>query len=302
MAPKIFSILTLIIAGVAIYLGFEANKLVVTLQDQGLKTFNVLEVTRADLKATKQKLTETEDVLTKTQVELAETKTKLRDTEAELASTKTKLAAAEAERDAQKAALVDMRKKISEALGGVPIPEGEDPTKAIETIKEQIATMASKVKEQEATIVGLEKSKAEMETVIVGLNAEKQKNETEIAVKGKVIKKFEKNIMDKGLKGTVMAVNPGWGFCVLSTGDKQGAAANKVMIVARGGKAIGKVRITSVEANQSIADILTSTFVRGQYVQPGDEVIYTGEDKVKFDQAELGAAAIVNPPLPVKAP
>ncbi len=298
MAPKIFSILTLIIAGVAAYLGFEGNKLVVTLQDTGLRTHNILELTKAELKRTKSEYDKVEALLTKTEAELAETKTKLRDTEAELASTKTKLEAVTAERDAQKAALEDMQTKIAEALG---IPKGDnlDPTQAIAAIKEQIATMAAKVKDQEAKIVELEKIRAEHETIIAGLTADKKRNEEEIAQKKKTIDKYSKNIIDKGLKGKVMAVNPGWGFCVLSTGDKQGAANGKIMIVARDGKAIGKVKITNVEANQSIADIQAGTFVRGMFVQPGDEVIYTGEDKVKIEEAAPVAGVAPNPPLPL---
>jgi len=82
-----------------------------------------------------------------------------------------------------------------------------------------------------------------------------------------------------------MAVNSGWGFCVLNIGDNQGAAANRVLVVARNGRGIGRVRITSVEATQSVADILPSTFLRGMYVQPGDSVIYTGDDKAAEEPA-----------------
>ena len=300
MAPKIFSILTIIIAGVAIYLGFEGEKLVLELQRVGLKTHGILEDTKRELKRTKGEYDKVEALLTKTEAELAETKAKLRDTEEKLAATEAKLATVTAERDAQKAALEEMQAKIAEALG---IPKGEnlDPAQAIAAIKEQIATMTSKVKEQEAKIVDLEKIKAENETVIAGLTADKVRNEADIEKKKKVIAKHEQGIMQKGIKGRVMAVNPGWGFCVISTGDKQGAANGRVMIVARDGKAIGKVKITNVEATQSIADIQANTFVRGMFVQPGDEVIYTGDDKVKFEE-EKPVAAVTAPaaqlPLP----
>ena len=300
MAPKIFSILTIIIAGVAIYLGFEGEKRVLELQRVGLKTHGILEDTKRELKRTKGEYDKVEALLTKTEAELAETKAKLRDTEEKLAATEAKLATVTAERDAQKAALEEMQAKIAEALG---IPKGEnlDPAQAIAAIKEQIATMTSKVKEQEDKIVDLEKIKAENETVIAGLTADKVRNEADIEKKKKVIAKHEQGIMQKGIKGRVMAVNPGWGFCVISTGDKQGAANGRVMIVARDGKAIGKVKITNVEATQSIADIQANTFVRGMFVQPGDEVIYTGDDKVKFEE-EKPVAAVTAPaaqlPLP----
>ena len=301
MAPKIFSILTIIIAGVAIYLGFEGEKRVIELQEVGKNTFNILEVHKAQLKQTRNEYDKVEALLTKTEEELRITREDLAKTKEELASTKAQLATVTAERDAQKAALEEMTKKITEALGGIAPENDGDPIKAIERIKEQIANLTGKVKDQETKIIELEKIKAENETVIAGLTADKMRNEEEIAAKKKVIGKYEKNIMQKGIKGRVLAVNPGWGFCVVSTGDKQGAANGKILIVARDGKAIGKVKITSVEANQSIADIQASTFIRGMFVQPGDEVIYTGDEKVKFEE-EKPVAAVTAPaaqlPLP----
>ena len=97
--------------------------------------------------------------------------------------------------------------------------------------------------------------------------------------------------MIKGTRGQVLAVNAGWGFCVVSLGDKRGAAANKILIVTRGGQAIGKVRIINVEASQSVADIIPSSFARGMYVQPGDEVIYTGDDRVREEPAPADSNA-----------
>lgn len=79
-------------------------------------------------------------------------------------------------------------------------------------------------------------------------------------------------------KGRVLAVNPNWDFCVVSLGDKQGGTINQVLIVARDGQAIGKVKITQVEAAQSIADIVPGTFAKNTFVQPGDDVVFTGED------------------------
>ena len=106
--------------------------------------------------------------------------------------------------------------------------------------------------------------------------------------------------MVQGTRGTVTAVNSGWGFCVLSIGDKQGAATNRVLIVTRDGQSIGKVKITNVEASQSVADIVPGSFRKGVYVEPGDRVIYTGEDKVRVEEAEATPAG-GNAPSPSSA-
>jgi hypothetical protein len=81
-------------------------------------------------------------------------------------------------------------------------------------------------------------------------------------------------MMQEGLEGRVLAVNPAWNFVVLSIGDRQGVVNNAEMLLKRGGQYLGKVRITSVEPSTSIADIVANTLPSGVAVQPGDSVIF----------------------------
>ena len=81
-----------------------------------------------------------------------------------------------------------------------------------------------------------------------------------------------------GIRGTVLAVNQAYNFVVLSLGARQGVEANSEMLVLRGGAFIGKIRISSVEPATAIGDIITSTLARGVQVQPGDTVVYAGNN------------------------
>jgi hypothetical protein len=81
-----------------------------------------------------------------------------------------------------------------------------------------------------------------------------------------------------GIRGTVLAVNPVYNFVVLSLGARQGVEPNSEMLVLRGGSFIGKIRISSVEPATAIGDIITSTLARGVQVQPGDTVVYAGNN------------------------
>jgi hypothetical protein len=81
-----------------------------------------------------------------------------------------------------------------------------------------------------------------------------------------------------GIRGTVLAVNPAYNFVVLSLGARNGVEANTEMLVLRGGSFIGKIRISSVEPATAIGDIITSTLARGVQVQPGDTVVYAGNN------------------------
>jgi predicted nucleic acid-binding Zn-ribbon protein len=81
-----------------------------------------------------------------------------------------------------------------------------------------------------------------------------------------------------GIRGTVLAVNQAYNFVVLSLGARQGVEPNSEMLVLRGGSFIGKIRISSVEPATAIGDIISNTLARGVQVQPGDTVVYGGNN------------------------
>ncbi len=79
-----------------------------------------------------------------------------------------------------------------------------------------------------------------------------------------------------GLQGRVLAVDRNWNFVVLNLGGRSGVSANATMIIRRGNSMVGRVRITSVEPSQSIADIVPNSVPAGVSVQAGDTVVYAG--------------------------
>jgi predicted nucleic acid-binding Zn-ribbon protein len=81
-----------------------------------------------------------------------------------------------------------------------------------------------------------------------------------------------------GIRGTVLAVNQAYNFVVLNLGGRQGVEANAEMLVLRDGTLIGKIRVSSVEPSTAIGDIIASSLSRGVQVQPGDVVIYAGNN------------------------
>jgi hypothetical protein len=79
-------------------------------------------------------------------------------------------------------------------------------------------------------------------------------------------------ILPAGLKGVVMAVDPKYDFVVLNIGDDQGVKERGEMMVERKGRLLGKVKISSVEKNRSVASIMPE-WKKGQIME-GDQVIY----------------------------
>lgn len=89
------------------------------------------------------------------------------------------------------------------------------------------------------------------------------------------LKKYEmpgaKVVLPPTLKGKVMAVDAKWEFVVLDVGTDQGAVEDGEMLVNRGGKLVAKVKLTSVQRNRSIANIIPE-WKQGE-INTGDQVI-----------------------------
>jgi hypothetical protein len=75
-----------------------------------------------------------------------------------------------------------------------------------------------------------------------------------------------------GAKGTVVAVDPKWNFVVLDVGEKGGARQKGVFLVSRNGKLVGKVRVTNVQADRSIANVVPGWQL--DEIVEGDQVVF----------------------------
>jgi hypothetical protein len=76
--------------------------------------------------------------------------------------------------------------------------------------------------------------------------------------------------MPPGISGRVTFVNRTWNFVVLDVGLSNGVVPNGELIVYRDNKFLGKVKVTSAEANTAVADIMPN--VKGD-IQTGDFVL-----------------------------
>jgi hypothetical protein len=75
-----------------------------------------------------------------------------------------------------------------------------------------------------------------------------------------------------GTKGKIVAVDPKYDFVVLDIGSNQGLIPDAKMLVNRDGKLVAKVKITRVEANRAIANIMPEW--KQDEVLEGDQVVY----------------------------
>lgn len=282
-----------IVLGIALAALIAAIALAFLAKENATKLQSVLATTRQDLATTKTTLARTKDELKTRTEELAAANLKIEEKDKEIANLKgqmdalnTKLAEAATAMEAKTVAMDTLQKEFDaykELKDGKKVdgqPPGEPPI--VTALKADVAKAQAEAAESKALVDTLTAKKKELEDKMAVLEQYKKRKETET--------------MRIGLGGRILAVNGGWNFVVISIGDKQGAAMNNTLLVARDGTPIGKVRITTVEANTSIADILPGTLARGVTIQPGDKVIYEGRTPATGN-APAGPRAIA-PGLP----
>jgi hypothetical protein len=76
-----------------------------------------------------------------------------------------------------------------------------------------------------------------------------------------------------GTRGKVVAVDPKYDFVVLNIGEKEGILPNAQLLVNRDGKLIGKVKVSTVQAGRSIANVMPEWKQGDIDIQEGDQVI-----------------------------
>ena len=135
---------------------------------------------------------------------------------------------------------------------------------------EDVPQIVSDLREEEKT-----KNKAleELDLVREKLNREVVKLKDEILRTGGKIAESKKRVSVNDFEASVSAVNNEWGFLVIGAGEKSGLTGQSKLLVKRSGRLVGKVAISNIEANQSIAEVVPGTFAKGVVVQPGDRVI-----------------------------
>ncbi len=80
-------------------------------------------------------------------------------------------------------------------------------------------------------------------------------------------------IARNSMQAVVSAVDQEWGFVVIGAGSNSGFTPQTELVIERDGRRIARVTPSSVEANQTIAEIDLKSMSAGVRIQPGDRVI-----------------------------
>ncbi|BCU77076.1 hypothetical protein [Luteolibacter sp. LG18] len=259
----LFHTLAVLATGGAVFFSFQLSKKFETQQSERLAANKENKEVTAHAESTEADLKKELNALAKAQDE---------QTAAEQAVSSLKSAGSGLKRDlaAQNALLEEQKAQFAEA------------EKAIEQIKAALADLGAdvtlenlpdKVKELENKKLDLEKKRDELNLLVEKATKQRdaQKDETgRLAdVKGKRDTRIRRNSMES----VITAVNQEWGFVMVGAGTNTGFTPQTKLLVLRDGHLIGKVQPTSIEPNQTLADIDFDSLAEGVRLQPGDKVI-----------------------------
>ena len=134
-------------------------------------------------------------------------------------------------------------------------------------------TLSDKIKEIEDDKIAKQKKLEELETL--GGAAEKALvvSRSELDRLAKRMVERSARIGKNSMEAVVTAVNQDWGFLVIGAGSNSGFTPQTSLLVERDGRSIGRVRPSSIEPTQTIAEIDLKSLSAGVRLQPGDRVI-----------------------------
>ncbi|MES2438701.1 MAG: hypothetical protein V4584_06535 [Verrucomicrobiota bacterium] len=136
----------------------------------------------------------------------------------------------------------------------------------LETLPEKIQQIEDDKTTKQKKLEELEGLSASAEKALVGSRAELDR------LAKRMIERSSR-IGQNSMEAVVTAVNQDWGFLVIGAGSNSGFTPQTTLLVERDGRHIGRVRPSSIEPTQTIAEIDLESLSSGVRIQPGDRVI-----------------------------
>jgi len=134
-------------------------------------------------------------------------------------------------------------------------------------------TQPEKLQQIEDDKTAKQKKLEELEALVGGADKSLATNRAEMERLSKRMAERNARIRGNSIEAVVTAVNQGWGFLLIGAGSNSGFTPQTSLLVERDGRKIGRVRPSSIEPNQTIAEIDLKSLSSGVSLQPGDRVI-----------------------------
>lgn len=187
------------------------------------------------------------------------------DTKTDLENTRQDLENTRAELENTKAQLEDARTEIVQLNDTIRAKNEEldEKSNLIATLEDEKSGLEDQVADLTTQVETLQDDLASME---------EEKNAIQLQLE-KCDKELNKNItMIPGTTAKIVYANADWNFVIIDIGSNQGAESTAEMIIYRGDNMVGKIRISAVRDNVSIAEVITD--FQQDTIKEGDYVLY----------------------------
>ncbi len=192
--------------------------------------------------------------LQETKQDLANTQLQLEETEEELRVTQGRLEAAEQQ-------VADLRDDLAERTA-----ELASANQQIGQLERDNQDLQGRIDELDQRIVQLEEENMDLADTVAEQQARLEDYEDELF-------RDEAEIgTPEGLSGQILVVMPEWNFVVLDVGSEQGLSLHTEMLVHREDALVGRVRVSSVESELAIAEIMQDWVT--DPLREGDHVLF----------------------------
>ena len=239
------------------------------------RLFNEEQTLRLETKEENRKVTALADQkeveLKKAQEALTETKAvrvAAQDRLANLKGQETTLRASIKDKEASLAKFKAQQKKFEDTKAAVAKLAGElEMNFSIDNIEQHLASMKN-------TKANRVERVDELDLLIAAAEKSIEENTAELARQVAREDARQMKINRGAIEAVITGVQQDWGFLVIGAGSNQGFTPTSTLLVKRDGRMIGKVRPSSIEATQTIAEIIFPSLAPGVRLQPGDKVIF----------------------------
>jgi predicted nucleic acid-binding Zn-ribbon protein len=259
----IFYAVAILVAGAAAYFSYDHSQKFLALETDRLLTIKTNTETTASATATESENTKLRGEIAKAEERRELLKQSVSSLKSIGAGLEGDIARLETDLKAQAQEFADLQKALDEvnlileSLGGGV---------TLETLPEKIEQIAA---DKTAKQTKLE----ELETLVGGAEKNLATSRAESDRLTKRMIDRSTRISRNAMEAVITAVNQDWGFLVIGAGSNSGFTPQTTLIVQRDGRQIGRVRPSSIEPTQTIAEIDFNSLVSGVRLQPGDRVI-----------------------------
>jgi hypothetical protein len=230
----------------------------------------------------------------------------LKKTEEELAKNKTGRKKTEDERDLLEKQIGETKAKTDDSVKQIADKKTE-----LEGVTARWAAAKEKV-DQGGGLQELKRKLAELQQEKTNLDEEvgNLKQKTAIAVErtNQLVQRIDtmktreawqsQGIVEDSFRSRIRSVDNNWGFVVIDGGDRSGVVTGATLDVKRGGRVIGQLRVTNVEQNRAVADIIKGSVAEGESVAPGDTVTISRISSASQWRQNQTAVPAAQPPQP----